>query len=44
MNKILSELEYENYIIDILQQQNDYVVRPNNAFDPKTAIDRNAKR
>lgn len=40
MNKILSELEYENYIIDILHQQNNYVVRPNKAFDPKTAIDR----
>lgn len=40
MNNILSELEYENFIIDTLEKKNGYVVRPNTKYDRNFAIDR----
>ena len=39
MNNILSEKEYQKYILERLQE-NEYVVRPSTAFDKKFAIDR----
>ncbi len=39
MNKILSEKEYQKYILERLQE-NEYVVRPSTAFDKSFAIDR----
>ncbi len=40
MNNILSELEYENYIIERLVQDNGYIERNHKFFDEKFAIDR----
>lgn len=39
MNNILSEKEYQKYILERLQE-NEYVVRPSTAFDKSFAIDR----
>lgn len=39
MNNILSEKEYQKYILERLQE-NEYVVRPSTAFDKNFAIDR----
>lgn len=40
MNNILSELEYENYIIERLVQDNGYIERNHKCFDAKFAVDR----
>ena len=40
MNNILSELEYENYIIERLVQDNGYIERNHKCFDEKFAVDR----
>ena len=40
MNNILSELEYENYIIERLVQDNGYIERNHKCFDEKFAFDR----
>lgn len=39
MNNILSEKEYQRYIMQILEKQNGYVIRPNAKFDRRFAID-----
>ncbi len=39
MNNIVSEKEYQKYILERLQE-NEYVVRPSTAFDKNFAIDR----
>lgn len=40
MNNILSELEYENYIIERLVHDNGYIERNHKCFDEKFAVDR----
>ena len=40
MNNILSELEYENYIIERLVQDNGYIERNHKCFDARFAVDR----
>ena len=40
MNNILSEKEYQQYIMQILEKQNGYVIRPNAKFDRRFAIDK----
>lgn len=40
MNKILSELQYEDYIVKQLVKNNDYVARTNLDFDRYYAVDR----
>lgn len=40
MNNILSELEYENYIIERLVQDNGYIERNHKCFDEEFAVDR----
>lgn len=40
MNNILSEPEYENYIIERLVQDNGYIERDHKCFDEKFAVDR----
>ena len=40
MNNILSELEYENYIVERLVQDNGYIERNHKCFDEKFAVDR----
>ncbi|MCI9405279.1 MAG: type I restriction endonuclease subunit R [Clostridia bacterium] len=40
MNNILSEKEYQRYIMQILEKQNGYVIRPNAKFDSRFAVDR----
>lgn len=40
MNNILSELEYENYIIERLVQDDGYIERDHHSFDDKFALDR----
>ncbi len=39
MNNILSEKEYQRYIMQILEKQNGYLIRPNAKFDRRFAID-----
>lgn len=39
MNNILSEKEYQRYIMQILEKQNGYVIRPNAKFDRRFAMD-----
>ena len=40
MNNILSEKEYQKYIMQILEKQNGYVIRTNVKFDRRFAIDK----
>ena len=40
MNNILSEKEYQRFIIDKLVSENGYIERKNVKFDRKFAIDR----
>ena len=40
MNNILSEKEYQQYIMQILEEQNGYVIRPNTKFDRRFAMDK----
>ena len=40
MNHILSELEFEDYIIERLVQDNGYIERDHTYFDEKFAVDR----
>ena len=40
MNNILSEKEYQSYIMGILEKQNGYVIRPNTKYDRNFAMDR----
>lgn len=40
MNNILSEKEYQSYIMDILEKQNGYVIRSNTKYDRNFAMDR----
>lgn len=40
MNNILSEKEYQKYIMQILAKQNGYVIRPNTKFDRRFAMDK----
>lgn len=40
MNNILSEKEYQQYIMQILAKQNGYVIRPNTKFDRRFAMDK----
>ena len=40
MNNILSEKEYQQHIMQILEKQNGYVIRPNAKFDSRFAVDR----
>lgn len=40
MNNILSEKEYQQYIMQILEKQNGYVVRPSAKFDYRFAMDK----
>lgn len=40
MNNILSEKEYQQYIMQILEKQNGYVIRPNTKFDRRFAVDK----
>lgn len=40
MNDILSEKEYQSYIMGILEKQNGYVIRPNTKYDRLFAMDR----
>lgn len=39
MNNILSEKEYQRYIMQILEKQNGYLIRPNAKFDRRFAMD-----
>lgn len=40
MNNILSEKEYQRHIMQILEKQNGYVIRPNTKFDRRFAVDK----
>lgn len=40
MNNILSEKEYQHYIMQMLKKQNGYVVRPSAEFDARFAMDK----
>lgn len=40
MNNILSEKEYQRYIMQILEKQNGYVIRQNTKFDRRFAVDK----
>ncbi|MCM1545502.1 MAG: DEAD/DEAH box helicase family protein [Clostridiales bacterium] len=40
MNDILSEKDYQNYIMNVLEKQNGYVIRPDTKYDRNFAIDR----
>ena len=40
MNNILSEKEYQRYIIDKLTSKNGYIERPSTAYDRFFAVDR----
>ena len=39
MNNILSEKEYQRYIMQILEKQNGYIIRPNTKYDRRFAVD-----
>lgn len=40
MNNILSEKEYQRYIMQILEKQNGYLIRPNTKYDRRFAVDK----
>lgn len=40
MNDILSEKEYQHFIMQMLEKQNGYVVRPSAKFDSRFAVDK----
>mgnify|MGYP003218520316 FL=1 len=40
MNKILSEKEYQQYIMDYLENNNGYVIRDKSNFDRYFAMDK----
>lgn len=40
MNNVLSEKEYQQYIMQILEKQNGYVIRPSAKFDYRFAMDK----